>query len=80
MRNSIHERALTITDKDGTSTFQELLHKDNCASFFIFFLNLFQYITRICETFVCRYSKKRFTLKQVRIIFAETVFFKDSQQ
>ena len=36
MKNSIHERALRITEKDGTSTFQELLNKENSASFFIF--------------------------------------------
>ena len=42
MKNSILERALRITYKDGTlRTFQELVHKENSDSFF-FFLNLFQ--------------------------------------
>ena len=31
-RNSIHERALRITCQDNTSTFQELLNKDNSVS------------------------------------------------
>ena len=30
--NSIHERALRITYQDNTSTFQELLNKDNSVS------------------------------------------------
>ena len=36
-KNSLHEIALKIT-YNGTSTFQELLHKENSASFF-YFLN-----------------------------------------
>ena len=34
-KNSIHERALKIT-YNGTSAFQELLHKENSASFSFF--------------------------------------------
>ena len=34
-KNSMHERALKIR-YDGTSAFQELLHIENSASFFIF--------------------------------------------
>ena len=34
-KNSMHETALKIT-YSGTSAFQELLHKENSASFFIF--------------------------------------------
>ena len=49
MKNSIHERALRIIYKYDTSTFQELLHKQNSTSVFTFLKNLFQYITRICE-------------------------------
>ena len=30
--NSVHERALRITHQDNTSTFQELLKKDNSVS------------------------------------------------
>ena len=32
LNNSIHERALRITYQDNTSTFQELLNKDNSVS------------------------------------------------
>ena len=42
MNNSICERALRITCRDGTSTFQEFLHKQNSAPF-LFFINLFLY-------------------------------------
>ena len=53
MKSFIHERALRITYKDDTPTCQELLHKENSASFcfFLFFfnLNLLQYITRVCK-------------------------------
>ena len=34
-KNSLHKRALKITYND-TSSIQELLHKENSASFFIF--------------------------------------------
>ena len=34
-KNSMHERALKIT-YNGTSAFQELVHNENSATFFIF--------------------------------------------
>ena len=33
-------KALRMTSKGGTSTFQELLHKEDFASFFIFLKNI----------------------------------------
>ena len=42
MKNSMRERVLVlrITYKDGSSTFQDFLHKENCASFFHFFKSI----------------------------------------
>ena len=65
MKSSIHEGALRITNEDGTSTFQELLHKENFASFFFFFksalidhknANFGDRNVYNSKTFVCRNS------------------------
>ena len=40
--NSIHERALRITYQDNTSTFQELLNKDNSVSIHLRNLQVWQ--------------------------------------
>ena len=63
----MHERALKIT-YSGTSAFQELLHRENSASFFIFkqicfnasqeFANFGDRNVENSETFVCKNSKK----------------------
>ena len=52
--NSIHERALRITYRDNTSTFQELLSKDNSMERFKIHQGLSPEILR--ETFVLKTS------------------------
>ena len=58
---SIHKRAFRIAHQENTSTFQELLNKDNTVS--IHYRNL-QVLATECP-------------KQVRIIFAETILLKN---
>ena len=77
--NCIHERVLRITYQDNTSTFQELLNKDN--SFSIHHRNLQVLATEMSkiqrglppeilrETFVSKTSSY--------IIFAETILLKN---
>ena len=76
--NSIHERALKITYQDNTSTFQELLNKDNSVS--IHHRNLQFLATEMFKfTKVCfqKSQEKHLCPKQVRIIFAEAILLKN---
>ena len=78
--NSIHERALRITYQDNTSTFQELLNKDNSVS--IHHRNLQVLATEMFKfTEVCLQKSYKTYLcpKQVRIIFVETILLKNGK-
>ena len=76
--NSIHERILRITYQDNTSTFQELLNKDNSVS--IHHRNLQVLATEVLKFhrgLSLEILRETFVSKQARIIFAETILLKN---